>query len=115
MSKERKMDYSSVTKLRKKIWFITEYGLPFSGWDEKNARIASKAYKKCYQKIKKLETEEQIKQSIICFIQVINDLDDIETTEREDVGIAIKQLIECSLLEISEEKWQSWFDEYRDF
>lgn len=115
ISKKREMSYSGVTKLRKKIWFNSEYGLLFSGWNEKNAKIASKAYKKCYKEIKRLKTEEEIKQSIIRFIQVINSLDDIETTEREDVGVAVKQLIENSLVDILDEKVEQWYDEYRDF
>lgn len=49
------------------------------------------------------------------FIQKINQLEGIETTEREDVGTAVRQLMENAPLEISDEKWMLWFDEVRDF
>lgn len=79
---KKEMDYTSITHLRKKIWFMSEYGIPFSGWEEKNAKIATKAYKKCFHEIKKSKTEDNIKKSIADFIQMINHLDNIETTER---------------------------------
>lgn len=115
LKKEKIRGYSSVTKLRKRIWFDTEYGIPFSDWEEKNAAKATKAYKSCYNKIKKSETEEEVHGAIIEFVEKINRLKDIETTEREDVGTAISLLAENSSLEIAPEKWRLWFDEARDF
>lgn len=53
LKKEKEMDFSSVTKLRKSIWFVTEYGIPFFGWEDKNGKIATKAYKLCMKEIKK--------------------------------------------------------------
>lgn len=54
------------------------------------------------------------------FIQKINRLDGIETTEREDVFTAVLQLKEgldkeCLSVKISPEKWEQWFDEIREF
>jgi len=115
MKKRNAMDYSSVTKLRSKGWFVTEYGLPFSDWEEKNEKNASKAYKSCLNKIKKSETEGEIHEAVVKFIQKINGMDGIETSEREDVSIAVRQLAECSPLEIPAETWELWFDEERDF
>lgn len=113
--KEKEMNYSSVSKLRKAIWFITEYGIPFSGWEDKNAKVATKAYKTCLKEIKKSKTESDVRQAIVGFIDAINQLSNIETSEREDVGTAVSQLIASSVLDISQETGNKWFDEIRDF
>ena len=115
LSKEKELDYSNVSKLRKTIWFITEYGIPFSGWEDKSAKIATKAYKVCLKEVKKLKKENEIRKAIIEFVEVINKLPNIETSEREDVGIAVSQLVKSSVLDISEETGNKWFDEIRDF
>lgn len=115
LKKEKTMGYSSVTKLRKPIWFDTEYGIPFSDWEEKAAKSATRAYKSCFNKIKKSETEDEVHEAVTEFIIKINGLEGIETSERDDVGTAISQLIENSSFEISPEKWMLWFDEVREF
>lgn len=115
MKKERTMRHASVSKLRKQIWFETEYGIPFSGWEEKTAKKAATAYKSCFNTMKKAQTEEEIHHAIVVFVEKINRLNGIETTEREDVGDAIKQLIQSAPLDISPEKWMLWFDETRNF
>ena len=109
------MDFVSVTKLRNQIWFATEYGIPFSEWEEKNAKKATRAYKSCFNKIKQSDTEDEIYHTIREFIEKINRLDGIETTEREDVFTAILQLKEEAKIDISPEKWELWFDETREF
>ena len=115
LKKERQMDFVSVTKLRNQIWFATEYGIPFSEWEEKNAKKATRAYKSCFNKIKQSDTEDEIYHTIREFIEKINRLDGIETTEREDVFTAILQLKEEAKIDISPEKWELWFDETREF
>lgn len=121
MKKERQMtEYSGVSQLRKRVWFETEYGIPFSEWEEKIAKKATRAYKSCFKQIKKSQTEEEVQAAVTEFIQKINRLDGIETTEREDVFTAILQLKEgldkeCLSVEISPEKWEQWFDEIREF
>ncbi len=115
LKKERPMEFCSVTHLRKSRWFDTEYGLPFSAWEGKNAKNAVRAYKKCANRIKKSETEDEVRQAVIEFIGIINRMDGIETGEREDVGGAIEKLAEYSPVEVSPEKWELWFDEERDF
>lgn len=115
LKKEKELDFSSVTKLRKSIWFVTEYGIPFSGWEEKNAEIATKAYKLCMKKIKKAGTKSELREAVLGFIGTINGLEGIETSEREDAGEAVSRLMEVSALDIPQEQWQQWFDEARDF
>lgn len=113
--KEKEMDYSGVTKLRKKIWFTTEYGIPFSGWEDKNAKMAARAYKACWNEVKRSKAEKEVQEAIVKFVEIINGLEGIETSEREDVGDAIGQFADACSLEIAKEKWQLWFDEVRDF
>lgn len=113
--KVRELDYSSVSKLRKKIWFTTEYEIPFSNWEKKNEKIAVKAYKVCLKEVQKSDTEPEVKNAIFRFIERINQLHNIETSEREDVGTAVNQLIEASAVEISQQTGEMWFDEMRDF
>ena len=116
MKKERQMEeYSGVSKLRRKIWFETEYGIPFSEWEEKLAKKAARAYKSCFNQIRKEQTEEVVHQAVTEFIEKINRLDGIETTEREDVYTAILQFAQGVDLDISAQKWEEWFDEVREF
>ncbi len=115
LKKRKPMEYSSVTRLRKGNWFTAEYGIPFSTWEEKNEKNAVKAYKRCVSQIKRSGTEDEVHQAVIGLIKVINGMDGIETSEREDVGEAVGQLKEYAPIEISPEKWELWFDEERDF
>ncbi len=111
----RKLEYSSVSQLRKSIWFITEYGIPFSAWEGKSAKTAIKSYKATLKKLKKVKTEKEAKDLLIAFTQVFNDLPQIETTEREDIGEAIEQLRQIPNVEIDSKKANKWFDETRDY
>lgn len=115
LSKDRELRYSNVSKLRKPIWFTTTYEIPFSGWDTKNEKIATKEYKNCLKEIKKAKTEKEIYNLIVTFIEKINQLPNIETSEREDVGIAVDQLVASSKLNIPKELGSKWFNEIRDF
>jgi hypothetical protein len=115
LAAERELDYSSVSKLRKLIWFTTEYGIPFSGWNEKNAKTAVKAYKATLKEIRKAKTNDEAQRAIAEFVGKINGLPNIETSEREDAGTAVAQLIEASGLGIPQEVWGEWFDAARDF
>lgn len=115
LAKVKELDYSSVSKLRSLSWFTTEYGIPFTNWETKNAKIATKAYKTALKEISKAKTENDVKTSIFGLVEIINKLPNIETVEREDTGIAIIQLVETSKLKIPHETANNWFDESRDF
>ena len=115
LTKTKDLDYSSVSKLRSSIWFTTEYGIPFANWESKNAKIATKAYKAALNEIAKAKTENDVKISITELIETINKLPNIETSEREDVGIAVIQLVGTSKLNIARDMANKWFDEIRDF
>jgi len=111
----KELEYYSVSKLRSSVWFTTEYGIPFTNWESKNAKIATKAYKIALQKIAKCKTENEVKQALVELIETVNKLPSIETAEREDTGVAIQQLIEASPVIIEQELANNWFDAARDF
>lgn len=115
LAKEKDLDYSSVSKLRSSIWFTTEYGIPFTNWESKNAKIATKAYKTTGKEISKAKTENEVKTAIIKLVELINTLPNIETVEREDTATAVNQLVETSKLEITVATANKWFDEVREF
>lgn len=115
LSKEREFSYSSVSQLRKAVWFATEYGIPFSGWESKKAKAATRAYKACLKEVRKAENEDGVREAIVRFVAALNQLPDLETIEREDAGTAVSQLVEAAELGISQETGQAWFDEARDF
>lgn len=115
LAKEKDLDYSSVSKLRSSIWFTTEYGIPFTNWESKNAKIATKAYKTTVKEISKAKTENEVKTAITKLVELINTLPNIETVEREDTATAVNQLVETSKLEITVATANKWFDEVREF
>lgn len=115
LAKEKELDYSSVSKLRSSIWFTTEYGIPFTNWESKNAKIATKAYKTTLKDISKAKTEKEVKTAIIKLVELINTLPNIETVEREDTATAVIQLVETSKLAIAVTTANKWFDESREF
>lgn len=107
--------YSSVAHLRSKSWFIAEYALPFGAWENKNAKLATKAYKACLKAIQKASTQQEVQGAIAVFISVINQLPAIETSEREDVAAAVDQLVAAAKFQIDPKEAQTWFDAVRDF
>ncbi|MDM1398026.1 hypothetical protein HX049_12675 [Myroides odoratimimus] len=115
LEKERTFKYASVSNLKKPEWFVTEFSIPFGSWVGKNNKVAVKAYKEVLKVIKKAKTKEEVKESIRVLVEIVNDLPNIETTEREDTWEAIMQLVSFSILVIAEEEANKWFDQYRDF
>ncbi|MCH5714792.1 hypothetical protein [Niabella hibiscisoli] len=115
LAKQKELDYSSVSKLRSKIWFTTEYGIPFTNWDGKKAATATKAYKAALKAIGNAKAETEVYHSITELVQLINRIPGIETVEREDTGLAVRQLVEASSLNIPQETADKWFDELREF
>ncbi|BDS11534.1 leucine-rich repeat domain-containing protein [Aureispira anguillae] len=115
LAKDRELEYSSVAQLRKKIWFTTEYGIPFSSWTGKEAKLAIKTYKATVKKLKKAKTERDIKNLLIEFTKTFNDFSNIETIEREDIGEAVNQLRQVPMLIIDADKANKWFDEVRAY
>ncbi|QLF50408.1 hypothetical protein HW278_06640 [Capnocytophaga sp. oral taxon 902] len=114
VNKTHSFEYASVSQLRKKTWFATEYNIPFTNWEGKNGREAMKAYKAALKAIKKAKDEKEAKGFLVALMQVINNLPNIETEERADTAEALQQLAACAPFTIKEEKVQEWFEEYID-
>ena len=112
---ERDMGSSSVTKLRKPIWFIENYGIPFSDWNKSKAKEAVKAYKYAFKELKTVVDEKTVRALIIAFTEIFNGLPDIDTVERDDIALAVEQLIRVPNIEIDFEKAMQWFDDHRDY
>lgn len=115
LKKERKMEYSTVSKLRKPIWFTTVYGIPFSGWEEKLEKKAIRLYKSAMKKLKKCTDEEEAEVLIKEFTLAFNEFPAMETSEREDIGEAVLQLIQIPSFIIDAKKGILWFDQVRDY
>ncbi len=107
--------YTYVGKLRNELWFLTEYGLPFSSWPITKEKKATSAYKICLKNVKSAKSEDEVKNAIVEFTNKINKLEDIDTIERDDTYIALSLIMKNSKIYITEEKWRLWFDETRDF
>ena len=107
--------HRSVSQLRKAIWFATEYGMPFSAWEKRNEKHAVKSFKAALKQIKKSTNIDELREAITTFIESINALANIETSEREDIGTAVELLLANTKLEIDPKVALQWFDEVRDF
>ena len=115
LKKQRKFEFASVTKLRNKLWFETEYGLPFSNWDSSKEKKATSIYKKCLKDIKAATNEEDIHDSISEYTSSFNKMKDIETVEREDIYAGLVTIMKNSPIDIKYDVWFNWFDETRNF
>ncbi|WP_266158010.1 hypothetical protein [Dyella silvatica] len=107
--------FFNVSQLRSKQWFIEEHGLPFASWTSKNEKIASKAYKAASKILKKATTKAEARNTMVAFVETINGLAGIETSERDDAGDAVALLAEVNPTLMTPEEALIWFDEIRDF
>jgi len=112
LKKQREFEFSSISKLKNKLWFETEYGLPFSSWDSKKEKKATSAYKNCLKQIKNATSKNDIKNAIINFTNEFNKTDDIE---KDDIYKALCILMKNSSIKIEHDTWLKWFDEIRNF
>jgi len=85
----------------------------FIGYNIEEAAV--RAYKKRAARIKKPETGDEVHEAAREFIGAINRLDGIETSERENVGGAVGQLMVFSPVGISHAGWEPWSNRERDF
>lgn len=106
---------SQVSQLRSRQWFVEEYGLPFGGWSSKNEKAASKAYKAASKMLRAATIKEEAKAAITMFVEVVNRLPGIETSERDDAGDAVAMLAAVRPDLVGVDEALAWFDETRDF
>ncbi len=115
LKKKKKFEFVSISKLRNKLWFETEYGLPFSNWDSLKEKKAISIYKKCLKEIKSSTSENDVKNAIIKFTNSFNKIEGIETIERDDIYSGLCTLMKNSPISIEHNIWLKWFDEERNF
>lgn len=115
LKKLNQYELLSVSKLRNKLWFETEYGLPFSNWESQKEKKATNIYKKCLKEVKLSKSDDDIKNAILEYTNNFNKMDNIETVEREDIYNGLITIMKNSPIDIKYDKWSNWFDETRDF
>lgn len=110
--------YTSVSQLRKPEWWTKEYGRPFAGWPAARARIAHAAYDLAEQEIGAASSLDHVQAALTTFTARFNTVKGIETSEREDLGLAVQQLAQLPAalaLKLTHEQAGQWFDENRDY
>lgn len=115
LTKTQEFRYAAVAQLRKKAWFESEFNIPFTNWEGKNGKAAMRAYKTALKAIKKASCEREARAVIEELVGAINKLPDIETSEREDAYVTVRQIADNARFEILQGKTQEWFDAVRDF
>lgn len=110
--------YTSVSQLRKPEWWSKEYGRPFAGWAAVRARIAHAAYDLAEQEIGAASSLDHVQAALTTFTARFNTVKGIETSEREDLGLAVQQLAQLPAalaLKLTHEQAGQWFDENRNY
>ncbi|WP_051840914.1 hypothetical protein [Streptomyces sp. NRRL F-5126] len=111
----RQWEFASAKQLRSPEWFATEYGLPFSGWPAKAARVAVKEYRAAEAGMVASPSLRGAEAAIRAFVRAVNVLPAVETTEREDAAEAVVQLAASAPVDIAVDLALSWFESERDF
>jgi hypothetical protein len=111
----RQWQYASAKQLRRPQWFATEYDLPFSAWPKSTARAAVGAFRTAQASITAATSPGDVQTAVRGFVQAINALPGIETSEREDAAEAVTRLGGHAPMPIAAELVRSWFDAARDF
>lgn len=115
LKKTKEFRHIYVGGLRDELWFKTEYGIPFTNWENNFGKKAMRIYKECLTAVKKSQTEEEIKTAIEAYTNQMNKLKNIETEEREDIYTALETIMENAKVEVAYDTWFSLFDNLRDF
>ena len=64
IKKTKKLEYSSVCKLRNRTWFEIQASNYFSEWSNQNEKKALAAYQVCLQKVKNAKEVAEVKSSL---------------------------------------------------
>ena len=115
LKKTKEFNFTYVGGLRDELWFKTEYGIPFTDWENGSGKKAMHIYKECLTTVKKAGTVEEIKNAIENYTNQMNKLKNIETEEREDIYTALEIIMENAKVEVAYDTWFNWFDNLRDF
>lgn len=107
----RVLTRASITKPRPAAWFAEDAALPFGGWPTKTAKLATQAYRAAAAA---LLAGKPWDEAMAAFMEAMNALPGIETSEREDIAAAVQRLaMLCPSLDPAEA--MSGFDRLRDF
>lgn len=115
LGEDRFTDHVSVSQLRSRRWFVEEYGLPFGAWPPRTAKKATTLFKEASRGIAKATGTADVRAAVHTFVEGVNELPGIETTEREDAADAVHLLVSTSPVPVDEDTAQAWFDEAREF
>lgn len=110
--------HASVSQLRKPEWWAIEYGRPFSSWPKRLAKLANEAYNMAQESLAQARSLADAEAAITTFTVRFNTIKGIETTEREDLGEAVWQLVQSVHRigqPITAETAQQWFDAAREY
>lgn len=113
----------SVSQLRTASWFVTESGLPFAAWSRKQSKPAVTAFKAAARQLAVAATDRpsagrdarNAREAIEGFTRALNEIGDLETTEREDAATAVLLLARLAVPPVSDAEALAWFDGLRDF
>ena len=108
-------DHFSVSQLRNREWFVEECGLPFGAWSSKNEKAASKAFKSAAKRLRAANGNDDARAAVVEFVERINQLQGIETAERDDVSVAAGLLATICPDLVSAEQVDAWLNDTRDF
>lgn len=116
LQRERELgQYSGVRQLRTSAWFEQEYGLPYAAWPPTLAKQALKAHRKALKMLAEATDSSAAEQAISDFVTSFNRFSTIETSEREDLGVAVAQLAAAAPELITASQAQDVFDRVRNF
>ncbi len=111
----RELRHASVSQLRSAEWFEHEYGLPYSGWRAPLAKRAVTAHRTSQAALRACATAQEAERVLSEFVDGFNGMDGIETAEREDLAVAVVQLVTQVGTLISPQRALAVFDEVREF
>ena len=107
--------FFSVSKLRSPRWFREEHGLPFAAWPAKSAKTATRAYREASRALDAATDSADARAAVTHFVDRLNALPDVMTSEREDAARAIVFLAETHPTHLDVDVALAWFDAVRDF
>ena len=129
-AKAIKKDYKDcmdirISQMRSEKWLEANMGNPFRDWEgrenipQKQAKDAFNTYKKTLSKLSKIssENENMEKSKVVLkeYVELFNEMQSIDTIEREEIADSFFMLLKKSGLGADGNTYMTWFDEWRDF
>ena len=117
LKKQRTFQHAAATQLRTREWFESSYGLPYSGWPNAQAKRAIVAHRKAEAALAAATTSVEAETAVHDFVAGFNRFSGIATSEREDIGDAVEQLVAPASVAalISLDRALEIYDEVRNY